>query len=171
MLVLHHLVVKAGGQYGGQYPAAIQRGNGDEIEHRQVDVQKAHDVEDLRDSGSGGEIDGEKRIKEVAPQLIQDEGKQRQQDIGGGAGQGGEDHALFDIFEVAGGHRDGLGPAEPGKEHEHRADEIEVRQGIEGEAPQIFGGGIAQFIAGPGMGAFVDGNGGEQHHGAHQVGK
>ena len=28
LLVLHHLVVKAGGQYGGQYPAAIQRGMG-----------------------------------------------------------------------------------------------------------------------------------------------
>ena len=39
---------------GGQHTAAVQRRNGNEIEHCQIDIEQAHDIEDLRNGGGGG---------------------------------------------------------------------------------------------------------------------
>ena len=170
-LILHDLVVKVGGQHRGDDAAAVQRRDGDEVKDRQVDVQQAHDGKDLRDGVGGGKADSQHGIQEEAPQLVQNQAEERENDIGGGAGQRGKDHALFDILEIPGCNRHRLGPAKPGKNHQDGAEHIQVRQGIEGKPAEIFGGGVAQLIAGPGVGAFVDGYGGDQHHGAHQIGE
>ena len=83
-------------------------------------------------AGSGGEIDGEKRIKEVAPQLIQDEGKQRQQDIGGGAGQGGENHALLTFLKLRVVTGTGLAQPKPVKSMSTEPMRLRCGRGIEG---------------------------------------
>ena len=128
-LILHDLVVKVGGQHRGDDAAAVQRRDGDEVKDRQVDVQQAHDGKDLRDGVGGGKADSQHGIQEEAPQLVQNQAEERQNDIGGGTGQRGKDHALFDVFEIPGCNRHRLGPAKPGKNHQDGAKHIQVRQG------------------------------------------
>ena len=92
----------------------------------------------------------------------QDEGDGGREQIACGAGESDEDIVAAIVFEVAAGDRGGFGPAdeeaaidERDERKEDGADGVEVFDGIEGDAAEHTGGGIAEAPCGPGVGALM----------------
>ena len=91
--------------------------------------------------------------------------------VAGGAGEGDEDVVAAVVFEVAAGDWGWLGPADEeaavdqrDERKEDRADRVEMFDGIEGDATEHTGGGVAEARGGPGVGAFVHAEGEDQNH-------
>ena len=88
------------------------------------------------------------------------------EEVAGGAGEGDEDVVALVVLEVARGDGGGLGPAderpvvdEREQRHEDGADGIEMLEGVEGDAAEHVGGGIAEAPGGVGVGALMDAEG------------
>ncbi len=102
--------------------------------------------------------------------IERDEGDEGGEQLGGGAGEGGEHLVARRIAEVARGEGDGLAPAEDERAAEdeedgpdEHAEEVEVAGRVHGEATHHACGGVAEAVGGPGLGAVVQGDG-EHHH-------
>ena len=101
----------------------------------------------------------------------QDEGDGGREQVAGGAGEGDEDVVAAVVFEVAAGDRSGFGPADEeasvdqrDERNEDGADRVEVLEGIEGDTAEHPGGGIAEPVGGPGVGALVNAEGEDQNY-------
>ena len=101
----------------------------------------------------------------------QDQGDDRREEVADGAGESDEDVVAHVVLEVASGDGRGLGPAEEGTtvdqcddREEDGSEKVEVLQGVEGDATECQGGGIAEAIGGPGVGALMDAEGEHQDH-------
>ena len=112
--------------------------------------------------GDGGVSGGE----DVLDDDEQDEGDGGREQVAGGAGEGDEDVVTAVVFEVAAGDGGGFGPADEeasvdqrDEREEDGAYRIQVLEGVEGDAAEHHGGGIAEAHGGPGVGALMHAEG------------
>ena len=181
-----HAVVELGcfvGQKVAEDVAAIERGERNQVEdeEQQVDeddeVEKERDGEECRkafggdagnmlgdgDGGDDGDVSGWKQMLDDDQQDERDGGGEQ---VAGWTGEGDEDVVAAVVLEVATGDGCGLGPTDEeasvdqrDERKEHRADGIEVLQWVEGDATEHHGGGIAKAHGGPGVGALMHAEG------------
>ena len=159
-----------------------RKGEGDEIEDEEQDVDQDAEVEEEdegEDAGKslrahaqvahgeqGGDADGVDGAGDgVANEDEEDESDNGGEELGGGAGEGGEHLVAGGVAEVARGEGDGLAPAEHQRAAEdeedgpdEHAEEIEVAGGVHAEAAHHARGGIAETVGGPGLRAVVQGD-------------
>ncbi len=177
-----HAVVELSGlvrQEVAENVAAVERGQRNEVEDEEKQVDEDNEVEKERDreergkavGGNAGNVlgDGDGRGyggvsggEDVLDYDQQDEGDGGGEQVAGWAGEGDEDVVAPIVFEVASGDRGGLGPTDKevsidqrDEREEDGADGVEVFEGIESDAAEHTGGGITEARGGPGVGALV----------------
>src|SRR5205823_5389034 len=181
-----HAVVDLGGpvrEEVAENVAAVERRERNEVEDEEQQVDEDDQVEKERDGkergeafggdagnvhgdGHGGGDGGVSGGEDVFDENEQDEGDGGREQIAGRAGEGDEDVVAAVVFEVAAGDGRGFGPADEeaaihkrDEREEDRAEGVEVSDGVEGDAAEHFGGGIAEAPCGPGVGALVHAEG------------
>ena len=97
---------------------------------------------------SDGDVSGREHVLDDDEQDERDGGREQ---VAGGAGEGDEDVVAPVVLEVACGDGGGLGPADEeaavdqrDEREEDRAEGVEVLEGIEGDAAEHQGGGVAE---------------------------
>ena len=155
------------GQQPGQDAAAVQGGDGQEVENAEdkVDPDTGHQhlcqwVEDGDGAAAKGYICGHQDDK-----FSEDGADHGHYQVGCRTGKGHPEHVLPWIFEIVGVDRDGLGPAESDKEKGDGADGVQVLQGVQCQAAQGLGRGIAEEVSDRAMGELMDGQGKKKRRG------
>ena len=168
--------------------ASVERWDRDEVEDEEEKVYEDDEVEEKSDRKKGGEIFGGdpgnmrreghcsgNREYTTRNQMLddeqQDEGDGGRDQIAGGTGQGDEDVVAAIVLEVAAGDWCRFCPAEERpvveqgeQRHDDGAERVKVLEGVEGDATEHLGGGIAEAPGGPGVGALVDAEGENQNN-------
>ena len=151
--------------------AAVERRERNEVEDEEQKVDEDDEVEKESDGKERGKPSVgtpgicSARATAVAMAVVsggqevldddeQDEGDGGGEQVAGGAGEGDEDVVAAVVFEVAGGDRGGLGPADEeaavdqrDEREEDGAERVEVLEGIERDAAEHLGGGVAETQA------------------------
>ena len=160
--------------------AAVERRKRDEVEdeEQQVDeddkVKEECDGKESRkafggdagdlfcdgDRGGNGGVSGREDVLDDDEQDKCDGGREQ---VAGGTGEGDEDVVAFVVFEVAGRDGRGLCPADEeasvdqrDEREEDGAEWIEMLEGIECDAAEHHGGGVAKAHSGPGVSTLMD---------------
>lgn len=171
------------GEHVAQNAAAVEGRDGKQVEEAEREVDEDGQSAEQDHSLEGGvdaQVDaaresGENELVRVrrceGDDSENEQGNQDEEQVGGGAGESGQVVVTADFFEVAGDDGSGFGPAdqhaaeiveadEGAEDYERGKDEgaedIDVVDGVEGDAAHHAGGLVAQAGGGPGMGALVN---------------